>query len=86
MADTTAPAPSAPKIKTRKLRQRACDEKSPKGKLCFGHLKRSYDYPREIERKVGRGPSSTAASVAESFTGPIPPSCPIPTPCAINIR
>ncbi len=86
MADTTVPAPSAPKIKTRKLRQRACDEKSPKGKLCFGHLKRWYDYPREIERKVGRGPSSTAASVAESFTGPSPPSCPVPTPCAMNIR
>ncbi len=55
MADVPAPAQTQPKIKTRKLRQRACDEKGPKGKLCFGHLKRWYDYPQEIERMVGRG-------------------------------
>ncbi len=55
MADAPAPAQTQPKIKTRKLRQRACDEKSPKGKLCFGHLKRWYDYPQKIERKVGPG-------------------------------
>ncbi len=55
MADAPVPAQTQPKIKTRKLRQRACDEKGPKGKLCFGHLKRWYDYPQEIERMVGRG-------------------------------
>ncbi len=55
MADAPAPAQTQPKIKTRKPRQRACDEKNPKGKLCFGHLKRWYDYPREVERMVGRG-------------------------------
>jgi hypothetical protein len=29
-----------PKIKTRKPKQRACDERNEKGKLCAGHLKR----------------------------------------------
>ena len=48
-----APAPAAPKIKTRKARQRACDEKDAKGKLCNGHLKRYYDYPQEIAQLVG---------------------------------
>ena len=67
MADeitTTPPAPpetaaegnpAAPKVKTRKPKQRACDEKDAKGKLCAGHLKRWYDYPREIEQLVGKG-------------------------------
>ena len=58
MAEATAAAPASPsapefKIKTRKQRQRACDEKSDKGKLCAGHLKRWYDYPKEVERLVG---------------------------------
>jgi hypothetical protein len=43
-----------PKVKTRKPRQRACDEKDDKGKLCCGHLKRYYDYPKEIEELVGK--------------------------------
>lgn len=44
---------SAPKIKTRKPKQRACDEKDEKGKLCAGHLKRWYDYPKEIAALIG---------------------------------
>ena len=55
MAEETTSAPAAPKIKTRKLRQRACDEKDVKGKVCCGHLKRWYDYPKEIEAIVGKG-------------------------------
>lgn len=52
----TAPAEAtAPKVKTRKPKQRACDEKDAKGKLCNGHLKRWYDFPREIEALVGKG-------------------------------
>ena len=47
-------APAEPKIKVRKPRQRACDEK-PNGKLCGGHLKRWYDYPKEVEKKIGKG-------------------------------
>jgi len=52
--ETSAPpAESAPKIKTRKPKQRACDEKDAKGKLCGGHLKRWYDYPPEIAAVIG---------------------------------
>jgi hypothetical protein len=50
-----AAAPSAEqKIKVRKPRQRSCDEKDAKGKLCAGHLKRWYDYPKEIQAKIGK--------------------------------
>ena len=47
-------APALTKVKVRKHRQRSCDEKDAKGKLCAGHLKRWYDYPKEIEHLVGR--------------------------------
>ncbi len=63
MAETAAPeavqetsaAPEAqqPKIKVKKRGQRSCDEKDEKGKLCCGHLKRWYDYPKEIEALIG---------------------------------
>ncbi len=46
--------PSAPKVKTRKPKQRACDEKDAKGKLCAGHLKRWFDYPSEVAKLVGK--------------------------------
>ena len=46
-------APEIPKVKPKKATQRACDEKDAKGKLCCGHLKRWYDYPKEIEALVG---------------------------------
>jgi hypothetical protein len=45
--------PSKPKFKTKTRTQRACDEKDAKGKLCCGHLKRWYDYPKEIEALIG---------------------------------
>ncbi len=61
MSETAAPAagqeeskPAQPKIKVRKPKQRACDEKDAKGKLCNGHLKRWYDYPKEVEALIGR--------------------------------
>jgi hypothetical protein len=50
-AATEAPAP--PKVKVRKHKQRSCDERDAKGKLCAGHLKHWYDYPKEIEALVG---------------------------------
>jgi hypothetical protein len=56
-ASATAAAaaePAAPKIKAKKPTMRACDEKDAKGKLCCGHLKRWYDYPKEIEALVGK--------------------------------
>lgn len=55
-ATAAAPEPSAPpppKIKSKKATQRSCDEKDAKGKLCCGHLKRWYDYPKEIAGVVG---------------------------------
>ena len=55
MAEETTSAPAPPKIKTRRLRQRACDEKDAKGKVCCGNLKRWYDYPKEVEAIVGKG-------------------------------
>ncbi len=51
---TAAETPAAPKVKIKKLRQRACDEKDEKGKICCGHLKRWYDYPPEIEALIGK--------------------------------
>ena len=57
---STTPSPVAEpgpaekaRIKPKKATQRACDEKDAKGKLCCGHLKRWYDYPREIAALVG---------------------------------
>jgi len=55
MAEATATIQAtAPKVKTKKPRQRACDEKDGKGKACLGHLKRWYEIPQEIERQVGK--------------------------------
>ena len=58
-AATAAPAvaQSAPqeiKVKVRKPKQRSCDEKDAKGKLCAGHLKRWYDYPKNVQDKIGK--------------------------------
>jgi hypothetical protein len=50
-AESTASTPL--KIKAKKATQRSCDEKDAKGKLCCGHLKRWYDYPKEIAVVVG---------------------------------
>ena len=54
-AAVAAPAEPAgpPKIKVCKARQRSCDEKNEKGKLCAGHLKRWYTYPKQIEALIG---------------------------------
>jgi hypothetical protein len=51
---TEPEAPAPPKVKPKKATQRACDEKDAKNKLCCGHLKRWYDYPKEIEALVGK--------------------------------
>ena len=42
-----------PEIKIKRPPQRACDERDAKNKLCCGHLKRWYDYPKEIEALIG---------------------------------
>ena len=51
-AEPEAPGPQ--KVKPKKATQRACDEKDAKGKLCCGHLKRWYDYPKEVEVILGK--------------------------------
>lgn len=51
---TVVAEPEVPKVKPKKATQRACDEKDEKGKLCCGHLKRWYDYPKDIEALVGK--------------------------------
>jgi hypothetical protein len=53
-ATTAANPPAEIKIKVCKPKQRACDEKNAKGKLCAGHLKRWYDYPKEVEDRIGK--------------------------------
>jgi hypothetical protein len=80
-APTAAPAPaeSAPaetKIKVRKPRQRACDEKDAKGKLCGGHLKRWYDYPREVEKKIGKGAEIYRCEFCKTLYKPDPKQMP----------
>lgn len=58
MAEEAAEVPqqsAAPKIKIRKPKQRACDERDAKGKLCAGHLKRWYELTPEVEAIVGKG-------------------------------
>jgi hypothetical protein len=54
VAAAAAPQQTKHKIKTRKPKQRACDEKDEKGKLCGGHLKRWYDYPKDVEALIGK--------------------------------
>jgi hypothetical protein len=55
MAEAAAPPEvTTPRIKIKRPRQRACDEKDAKGKACLGHLKRCYDYPPDVAHLVGR--------------------------------
>ena len=57
VAETPVAAPAPPqevKIKVRKPKQRSCDEKDAKAKLCAGHLKRWYDYPKDVQNKIGK--------------------------------
>jgi len=53
-AAAVAEAPAPTKVKPKKATQRACDEKDAKGKVCCGHLKRWYDYPKDIEALIGK--------------------------------
>jgi len=41
------------KVKRRLPRQRACNEKADKGKLCVGHLKRWFFFGEEVKQKYG---------------------------------
>lgn len=68
--------PTAPKVKTRKSKQRACDEKDPKGKLCAGHLKRWFEYPPEIEALVGKGTEIYRCEFCKTLYRPDPKQLP----------
>ncbi len=62
----------APKVKTRKPKQRACDEKNEKGKLCAGHLKRWFECPSEIEAVIGRGAEIYRCEFCQTLYRPDP--------------
>jgi len=79
-AAPAAPAAAAPpaeqKIKVRKPRQRSCDEKDAKGKLCAGHLKRWYDYPKEIQAKIGKDAEIYRCEFCKTLYKPDPKQMP----------
>ena len=79
-AATPAPAveaaPPEQKIKVRKPRQRSCDEKDAKGKLCAGHLKRWYDYPKEVESKIGKDAEIYRCEFCKTLYKPDPKQLP----------
>lgn len=69
-------APPEIKIKVRKPKQRACDEKNAKGKLCAGHLKRWYDYPKEIEAIIGKNAEIYRCEFCKTLYRPDPEQMP----------
>jgi hypothetical protein len=81
-AATAPPAPAAEaappeqKIKVRKPRQRSCDEKDAKGKLCAGHLKRWYDYPKEVQAKIGKDAEIYRCEFCKTLYKPDPKQMP----------
>jgi hypothetical protein len=77
-AEAAAPAPVEEKIKikVRKHKQRSCDEKNEKGKLCAGHLKRWYDYPKEIEALVGPNAEIYRCEFCQTLYRPDPQQLP----------
>jgi len=69
-------APPVQKIKVRKPRQRSCDEKDAKGKLCAGHLKRWYDYPKDVEAKIGKDAEIYRCEFCKTLYKPDPKQMP----------
>ena len=78
-AAAAAPVEAAPKetkIKVRKPKQRSCDEKDAKGKLCAGHLKRWYDYPKDVEAKIGKDTEIYRCEFCKTLYRPDPEQLP----------
>jgi hypothetical protein len=69
-------APPEAKIKVRKPKQRSCDEKDAKGKLCAGHLKRWYDYPKDVEMKIGKDAEIYRCEFCKTLYKPDPKQMP----------
>jgi hypothetical protein len=72
----TEAAPSEQKIKVRKPRQRACDEKDAKGKVCAGHLKRWYDYPKDVQARIGKDAEIYRCEFCKTLYKPDPKQMP----------
>jgi hypothetical protein len=68
--------PKEIKVKVRKPKQRSCDEKDAKGKLCAGHLKRWYDYPKEVESKIGKDAEIYRCEFCKTLYKPDPKQLP----------
>ena len=68
--------PKEVKVKVRKPKQRSCDEKDAKGKLCAGHLKRWYDYPKEVESKIGKDAEIYRCEFCKTLYKPDPKQLP----------
>jgi hypothetical protein len=75
-AAADAAPPAEQKIKVRKPRQRSCDEKDAKGKLCAGHLKRWYDYPKEVQSKIGKDAEIYRCEFCKTLYKPDPKQMP----------
>lgn len=69
-------APAEQKVKVRKPKQRSCDEKDAKGKLCAGHLKRWYDYPKEIQARIGKDTEIYRCEFCKTLYKPDPKQMP----------
>jgi hypothetical protein len=65
-----------PKIKVGKHKQRSCDEKNEKGKLCAGHLKRWYMYPKSVEALIGAGAEIYRCEFCQTLYRPDPGQLP----------
>jgi hypothetical protein len=76
LAPAAEAAPPEQKIKVRKPRQRSCDEKDAKGKLCAGHLKRWYDYPKEVQAKIGKDAEIYRCEFCKTLYKPDPKQMP----------
>jgi hypothetical protein len=69
-------APQEVKLKVRKPKQRSCDEKDAKGKLCAGHLKRWYDYPKDVEARIGKDAEIYRCEFCKTLYKPDPKQMP----------
>jgi hypothetical protein len=76
LAPVAEAAPVEQKLKVRKPKQRSCDEKDAKGKLCAGHLKRWYDYPREVVAKIGKDAEIYRCEFCKTLYKPDPKQMP----------
>jgi hypothetical protein len=68
--------PAEQKLKVRKPRQRSCDEKDAKGKLCAGHLKRWYDYPKDVQARIGKDAEIYRCEFCKTLYKPDPKQMP----------